>query len=214
MGANVKLVSGFVLISLGLLGAYLFAFPRPADVYALTVAETYDRLAKAELMPGGKSFYGTMQFSTLGNRRDTITWQGQSSHAMRSCKLQLAPWEKDADKTRVTVTCKGGGVSDGAAAGMAHNLFRNAVIERIDSTLDGRAYDKSLAMGSTASGWPGDGVDGSLGTATKNAITMARDVAAMQKEADEAERRRKEQAEWDSYYESDSISFEDQRDHY
>ena len=68
-----------------------------------------------------------------------------------------------------TALCSG---MAGAAAGMVHNMMRNAYIERVDATLTGRPFDKQLAVGSTASGWPDDGIDGSLATAQVKALKM------------------------------------------
>ncbi|OCC23068.1 hypothetical protein MB02_12895 [Croceicoccus estronivorus] len=195
-----KLLFTIVIAALTAGGLYYAISQRqPADVYALPVSDTYQRLRTADLMPGGKSFFGMMAFSSAGDGRDTVTWTGDYSHSHRSCKIDMAPWVEDPAKTKLVVTCAGGALSDGAAAGMAHNMFRAAVIEKIDSTLEGRPFDEQLARGSTASGWPDDGVDGSLATARKNAIEMSREAARMQNELKEQERAAKKQAEWDAF---------------
>ena len=205
-----KFISGGLFVAMAMAALYFFAVRSPSDVYAMPVDQAYDRLAEADLMPGGRSFYGRLDFSTRGNGRNSISWNGTTSHASRSCEIGLAPWDGDEGKTLVTVTCSGGGIGDGAASGMAHNLFRNAVIEKIDSTLEQRPYDERLARGATASGWPGDGVDGSLATARDRAIEMSQEAARMQSAFEEDQRAAAEQAEWDSFYDVEPVSgFED-----
>ncbi len=205
-----KLLAAGVLAAIAAASFYFFVDRRPADVYAMPVGEAYNRLNQADLMQDGKSFIGTMQFNATGNGRDSVSWNGTTSHANRTCKIGLAPWAEDAGQTKVTVNCSGGAVSDGAAAGMAHKFFRFAVIEKVDSTLVGRPYDEARSHGSTAAGWPGDGVDGSLATAQSNAIGMMQDAAKAQRQVEQEESTRKEQAKWDEFYDADPIDYEDQ----
>ncbi len=205
-----KLLAAGVLAAIAAACFYFFVDRRPADVYTMPVAEAYERLSHADLMRDGQSFVGTMQFTSSGNGRDSVSWNGTTSHANRTCKIGLAPWSEDERQTKVSVNCSGGAVSDGAAAGMAHKFFRFAVIEKVDSTLVGRLYDEARSHGSTAAGWPGDGVDGSLATAQSNAIGMMQDAARAQREMEQEDRVRKEEAKWDEFYDADPIDYEDQ----
>ena len=92
-----------------------------------------------------------------------------------------------ADKSRVMAYCNdGGSMSDGAAAGMVSGMQRKALIEHIDATLLKCPFDVKLAQGPTASGWPSDArqPDGSLGTATGEALKMERDMHKMMRQAE------------------------------
>ena len=171
-------VGGFAALAAGLL--YVFVEQKPGDVYDMPVAEAYGRLSTVTLTEDGKGPYGRLATNVAGNGSNQVTWSGSGAHASRRCALALKPFEGDAERTHVTVDCKGGGSpSDGAASGMAHNMHRNKVIELVDATLTGRAYD-AAKVASTSSRWPGDGVDGSLGTAMRQSLEMDRDRAAMQ----------------------------------
>ncbi|MEL6877093.1 MAG: hypothetical protein AAGL68_03225, partial [Pseudomonadota bacterium] len=108
-----------------------------------------------------------------------IVWSNRGAHSSRTCEIKLSPFEDDAAQTHVAIDCKGGSMADGAAAGMTHRLHRESQIERIDSTLTGRPFDRTRA-GSTSARWPGDGVDGSYGTAVKTAIKMDHEMREMQ----------------------------------
>ncbi len=165
--------AGFVAMAAGLL--YVFVDQKPADVYDMPVNQAYGLLTSVDF---GESS-GSVQRTSTGNGSNKVTWHTRGSHVGRSCELALAPFEGNAAQTHVTVTCQGGGAGEGAASGMAHNMHRDGVIERVDATLTGRAYDSARA-GSTASRWPSDGVDGSYGTAVATAIEMDREVREMQ----------------------------------
>ena len=156
---------------------------KPADVYDLPVDRTYELLVNVdfgELSEGQRAV--ELQRTSVGNGFDSVTWRTRASHVSRSCDLKLAPFDGDAARTHITVTCNGGGAGEGAAAGMAHNIYRDSVIERIDATLTGRPFDSARAV-STSSRWPSDGVDGSYGTAVATALEMDREVREMQAEA-------------------------------
>ncbi len=197
---NLLPLAGFGAVGAVLL--YVFVDQKPADVYEMPVSNAYGLLSTATLTEDGKGPYGRLDTSVAGNGSNQIYWSGSGAHASRKCTLQLQPFEGDAARTHVTVDCKGGSMSDGAAAGMAHNMHRNQVIELVDATLTGRAYDPSN-VGEIASRWPGDGVDGSLGTAMGNAIEMDREMRSMQAEAEGIERERAAEAATDDYYASD-----------
>lgn len=188
MGACMKLLFGGVLVAVtaGLL--YVFVDQKPADVFDMPVNAAYAKLQQVDFGPlseGQKVLHTVNKVS--GNGSNQLTWTQTGDMARFSCKIDLAPLPENAARTHVQVTCEGGGAGDGAAAGMVHNMHRNSVIERIDATLTDRAYDPAR-IGSTASRWPGDGVDGSLATAQKEALTMSQDFARMEREA-EAQKR-------------------------
>ncbi|MWV28297.1 hypothetical protein [Aurantiacibacter rhizosphaerae] len=173
---NILAGAGFAAVAAGLL--YVFVDQKPADVYDMPVDQAYGLLTSVDF---GESKGDVMRTST-GNGSNKVTWRTRGSHVGRACDLALAPFEGDAARTHVTVTCQGGGAGEGAAAGMAHNMHRDNVIERLDARLTGRAFD-SARVGSTASRWPSDGVDGSYGTAVSKAIEMDREVREMQAES-------------------------------
>ena len=186
-----------------LAGVLLFVFveQKPADVYDMPVKDAYLKLSRVdfgELTRGQKA--AGIEYSVSGNGKNTVYWTTQGSHVRQKCDLMLAPLPDDAGKTHVTVHCAGGSASAGAAAGMLHNSMRNTVIERVDATLTGRPFDKSRA-GETASRWPGDGVDGSYGTAVNTALKMDAEVRKMQRDSQEYAAERAEQAKWDAFNE-------------
>ena len=173
--------TGFIGLAAGLL--YIFVDQKPADVYDMPVQNAYALLVNpdfGDLSDGAKAL--NTQRSAVGNGRDKVTWRTSGSHSRRECALQLAPFEGDASRTHITVTCQGGGAGEGAAAGMAHNMHRNRVIERVDATLTGRPFDPQR-VGSTASRWPGDGVDGSYAGAVNSAMQMDMEMKKMEAEA-------------------------------
>jgi hypothetical protein len=165
----------FIVMAVGTVATlgYVVGTRQPADVYAMPMNEVYAKLVKVDFGPpeGAEDVLHTKK-TARGNGSNRVTWTQIGDMAAFECKMDLAPLPDDAAKTHVTVTCGGGGAGDGAAAGMVHNMMRNAYIERVDATLTGRPFDKQLAVGSTASGWPDDGVDGSLATAQVKALEM------------------------------------------
>jgi hypothetical protein len=162
---------------------YFFVSPRPADVYPMPMSEAYTKLVHVDFgeMGEGEKALDTTK-TAKGNGKNKVTWIRKGDMSYQECKLDLAPLPEDAAQTHVTVTCEGGGVGDGAAAGMVHNLMRDMVIERVDATLTNRPYDKQRAS-ATASLWPGDGVDGSLATAQAEALKMDSEMHKLQNEA-------------------------------
>ena len=162
--------------------ALMFANRQPADVYAMPVNEVYARLANVDFgsLGEGERTLNTVK-TARGNGTNMVTWTERGDMAGFECQLGMRPWEEDTNNTLVSVTCAGGGAGDGAAAGMVHNMHRNEVIERIDATLTGRQFSPERA-GAAAEGWPGDGVDGSLGAATDRAFEMQNEMQQMRRE--------------------------------
>ena len=177
-----RILIGAVIVAA--LALFFFVKQQPGDVYSMPVAEAYEKLAtiKFEPLSEGQKALNTER-SITGNGPGKLIWSEHGDMAALLCDLALAPLPKDAGKTHITVTCKGGGAGDGAAAGMVHNMQRSRVIEHIDAALTGRQFDPKRAA-ATASRWPGDGVDGSLATATNKAIQMDADMHKMQQEAE------------------------------
>lgn len=147
-----------------------------ADVFDMPVADASAKLAAVSYDGQSRIFYGSMpiQASRVGSNR--VNWISDNGSAHYECAIDLAAPEGEPGQTHVAVSCKGGGAGDGAAAGMAGNMFRNAIIEMVDSTLRDRAFDASLA-GSTAARWPAD--PGAGDTSLKGAIA---DAARMDRE--------------------------------
>lgn len=193
------LIAGGFIAAAVATGTYAFLNRQPADVYSMPVEQVYGKLAAVRARGGDGTFIGAATISASGNGKDVVHWTSTAPHSARECTLKLARHQSDAAKTHVSVTCRGGSLSDGAAAGMAHNLFRNAIIEKLDSTLNGRPFDPRRSMGATAASWPDDGVDGSYGTAVKQAIRMQNDFAEMDRRSREAEREESRQREWDEF---------------
>ena len=182
VGALMKLlVGGGLLVGAAAL-LYVFVDRQPAVVFDMQVKDAYIKLTNVDFCPmsEGQVALNTVKKAT-GNGKDKVVWLQQGDMARYECAIDLAALPDNAAKTHVTVTCSGGGAGDGAAAGMVHNMHRNGVIERIDATLTGRPFD-SDKIGSTASRWPGDGVDGSLATAQKEALQMSADMAKMERD--------------------------------
>lgn len=186
IGCTAALVGGSVLLS---------ACSKP-DVYALSLSEAYKRLDAAQIEPSGSGVFGRLETTVSGNSADEITWSAGGSMSGHACTMQLK--KVDDSHTHVTVDCKGGSASSGAAAGMEHALIRNRVIEMVDATLTGRTFDPARAGGITAARWPGDGVDGSYAGAVSAAIKMDSDMRKERREYEAAVREREAQmiAEW------------------
>ncbi len=176
-----RILIGAVLAAAVLL--FFFVKRQPADVYTMPVAEAYEKLVSIQFEPmsEGQKVLHTER-SITGDGPGKLVWSEHGDMAALRCELTLAPLPNDAKQTHVTVTCEGGGAGEGAAAGMAHNMERDRVIEHVDAALTGRPFDPKRA-GATASRWPGDGVDGSLATATNKAMKMDAEAHAMQEEA-------------------------------
>lgn len=209
-----NLLAGGALVAVGAGLFYFLVEQKPADVYDMPVSDAYSLLTKVDF---GKRTEGEqaaqISYSSRGNGRDKVFWGISGSHTRRQCDIQLTPFEGDAARTHVAIACQGGGAGEGAAAGIAHNMVRNRMIERIDATLTGREYDVTR-VGASSSRWPGDGVDGSLGTAAGKALEMNAEMNKMQREW-EAEQRAanspeaRNQAEMDAFYASADSDYSD-----
>ncbi len=185
---NIFAIGGLGTLTAGLL--YVFVDQTPAQVYDQSVPQVYQALTATDLGASTAPEWSSLQTKVSGNGTDTIFWTTQTSHSGRQCRINLAPFEGDDSKTHISINCKGGGAGDGAAAGMAHNMARDRMIERIDSLLTDREFDAARA-GATAARWPGDGVDGSMGTAMKKSLEMNSEMNKMAAEMqEEAQRNR------------------------
>ncbi len=144
------------------------------DEYDISRKQAYDKLMTATIESSGNGPFFRLETTIDGNGGTEVVYDASGSMAHHACTMALS--EVAPERTKVAVTCQGGGAGDGAAAGMVHNMMRNRVIELVDATLDGRPFDPELAEGSTAYRWPGDGVDGSIATAAKDALKMEADM--------------------------------------
>ncbi len=154
--------------------ALLVAACGPGNVYKMTTQEAYDKLVAAPVDHTPKGPFGVHQVTAGGDGSTTIHWSAAEGFGTPLCEANLTP--EGTDKTKVMVYCGGGG--EGAAAGMMQNMYRNAIIEHIDATLKGRAFDYQAAQGSTASSWPNDPrqADASMAGAAVDALKMERDM--------------------------------------
>ena len=118
------------------------------DVYPISLRDAYTRLHVVEIPPSGDGPFFRLNTAVSGNGADEVVWAASGSMAMHTCTMTLS--KIAAESTHVTVTCDGGSAGSGAAAGMEHNMIRNRVIEMVDATLKGRAFNPDLAAGSTA----------------------------------------------------------------
>lgn len=144
------------------------------DEYAMSRKDAYDKLMTAKIESSGTGPFFRLETTIDGNGGSEVIYDASGSMAHHACTMKLT--ELAADNTKVAVICEGGGAGDGAAAGMAHHMIRNRVIELVDATLTSRPFDPQRDEGSTAYRWPNDGVDGSVGTAAKNALKMEADI--------------------------------------
>lgn len=175
------------IIAVAALAATVSACAAP-DEYPMSRQHAYEKLVAAKIVPGGNGPFFRLETDIRGNGLSEVTYDASGSMARHVCTMRLAALAED--RTKVAVTCEGGGAGDGAAGGMVHNMIRNRVIELVDATLKGRPFDPELAGGSTAYRWPDDGVDGSFVGAAAQAVKMdadmRRDIAEMENEAREA----------------------------
>lgn len=197
---NWMTMGGLGALTVGLF--YMFVEQKPADIYDMPVLQAYALLSNAKFEPMTQSGVAAdLQRSASGNGRDTIYWSLTGSHVARKCEISLVPADGDEARTHVSVNCRGGAPSDGAAQGITHNYHRNAVIERIDATLTGRPFDASRAA-ETAFLWPDDGVEGGYVSAAKKAVEMDREMRQMGSESAERKDARLRKAQLDNFYAS------------
>lgn len=174
---------------LGAVLASLLAGCAEPDEYPLSRKQAYDKLLSARIEPSGDGPFFRLRTTITGNGGSEVTYDALGDMAHRICHMHLT--ELEPELTKVKVTCEGGGAGEGAAAGMAHNMVRNRVIELVDATLKGRPFNPDLAGGSTAYRWPSDGVDGSFAGAASQALKqdmeMRRNMAEAERAATETE---------------------------
>jgi hypothetical protein len=165
-------------------GVYMHGPIGEANVYAMPAEQAYEKLATTNIEPSGTGPFGRLDTVTSGDGKSSVTWTASGAHARIKCSATITPAEA---QSRVDVSCGGGGPSDGAAGGMLMKLTRNALIEHIDSTLTGRAYDPVLARGPTAGRWPEDVVHhAGYAEAVSQAHEMSAETQAMTEEIDQA----------------------------
>jgi len=179
----------YLLLAGAFLGVIGYAWMSSGDpnVYPLSQAQAYQKLTNANIPSDGHSAFGTLKYSASGNGDSKVYWNGSGgTFAMAHCEAEITP--EGASKSRIMAFCNSGGASDGAAAGMLSGMQRRALIEHIDATLNGRAFDPRRAQGETAARWPTDShqPDGSYGTMVAGALKMDRDMHNMQRDADAA----------------------------
>jgi hypothetical protein len=172
-----NLWAGLGVMVVGAGAVYFFGGQRPGDVFPMPVSEAYAKLSNPSFASApGKNPYNDKTIVN-GNGKDRVIW----TNAQR-CVIDLKPAPKDADETLVAVNCNGGAsLSDGAASGMVHNMMRSRTLEMVDATLTGRVFENGK-VGSIAARWPGDGVDGSMGTAMGQALKMSSEMGKMERE--------------------------------
>jgi hypothetical protein len=141
-------------------GIYLYTSRTPADVYPMPVNAAYARLVDVDFGPmsEGEVALDTKKTAS-GNDKDVVTWVHHGDMAHYECTMWLRPLPDDTAKTHVAVSCDGGGAGDGAAAGMAKNLYRSGIVKRVDATLRGIPYVKGELGSMSVPGWPDEGVD-------------------------------------------------------
>lgn len=103
---------------LGIAGmALLLAGCGEANVYPMERTDAYRLLSTVKIEPSGTGVFGRLDASVSGRRPSKVTWRASGSHARRECVISLN--EVEPERTRVDVTCNGGGAGDGAAGGLA-----------------------------------------------------------------------------------------------
>lgn len=151
------------------------------NLYSMSADQAYAKLVDAKIERSGKGPFGTLPIAAVGDGSGTIKYMVTG---MKMCEANIAA---EGDKSRISAFCDQGG--EGAAAGMTQNLMRSRLIEHIDATLNDRAFDPRLALGTTAGSWPEDPrqPNGSIGAAATEALKMERDIKRDLKEMEEAQ---------------------------
>ena len=149
---------------------YMHGGLREANVYAMPVADAYQRLGSAVIEPSGTGPFGRLTTVVTRDPPDTVVWTATGSHGGYRCEITITPAESDS--SRIDLDCGGGSMSSGAAIRMEREMMRKRVIEQIDATLEGRPFDPVRARGATAARWPSSGEDASLGSAVREAGEM------------------------------------------
>ena len=166
----------FVLLAVAIFLAGCDVLIGTPNVYKLPVARAYQKLMAVTIKPSGNGPFYRLETESSGKRNQSVEWTAKGSHAGFRCVASLTPLE--AERTRMDVSCQGGGASDGAAAGLVVKMIRNRVIELVDATLKDRPFDPKKADGATADFWPKDVIDhGNSATAAAKALEMDRQMA-------------------------------------
>ena len=134
--------------------------------------DAYIRLARVQIEPSKSAPFMSLEMPVSGNGLSTLRFGADDESYGFGCTAKLN--EIAPVKTKVTLTCDRGAteaIAHGAEDGVLHAMMRHRLIELIDATLKGRAYNVERAN-STAARWPGDGVDGSIGGAVAQALKM------------------------------------------
>lgn len=168
----------------GLGPAMLLAGCGAADEYAIPRKEVYLRLARIQMEPSPQAPFGNRPMDVRGNGLNRITFGADEDAPGFGCIADLA--EPAPGRTKIKLTCHGA-AGEGASDGMAHSMMRNSLIELIDASIDGRAYQPGYAA-ATAAGWPGDGNDGSYAGMVASAIKMDADIKRDIRESEMRER--------------------------
>ena len=122
------------------------------NVYDLPAAEAYERLAAAQIDRSARGPFGTREVRISRMAPDRVSWSSSSSHDGRRCDATIVAISETS--SRVDLACGSAAAGGGVSSPMEVNQTRKALIELIDSTLEGRPYDHKLARGATAAGWP------------------------------------------------------------
>jgi hypothetical protein len=153
------------------------------DTYDMPVAQTYEKLAEMDLEDVEGPFEERHAIKLTRKENESLRWKSTET-GMIDCVANLSA--VDTARTRVAVSCNGVGQMPGWIAKQA----RADVIEKIDSTLRGRPYDKKNAP-LTASRYPADvvkhaGFAQEFGQAyagsVKQAFETQREIAQMERE--------------------------------
>lgn len=142
----IKVVFGGIVAMAALGSTYVVGFRPPADEFALSRAQVYERLAAAPLhaaLPHAArdgAFHG-LPVNVHGDGLADLRWDSGG----QACTLKLTRLAEAS--TRVAVACTG---VDSASAGH----LRDRVIELAEATLTGRAFNPQKADGATAYRWP------------------------------------------------------------
>jgi len=173
----------YLLLAGAFLGVIGYAWMGSGDpnVYGMSQAEAYQKLRAAPVAKGKGSPFGNLETSVSGDGDKKVYWNASGTFSSNHCEAEVTP---EGSKSRITAFCNGGGASDGAAAGMVSGMERRALIEHIDATLKGRAFDPRKANGETAARWPSDArqPDGSYGTMVGDALKMEHDIRKMERD--------------------------------
>ena len=155
-----------IICVIALLGS-LLAGCGNANVYDLPPDQVYARLI--ELRQGTPSVVEVkgVRKAVHGTPGQSVTWVTDYAHSYYECTAYLTP--EGSTRTSVNVGCsdknapaklavakaiaEAGAAKTGVPVGGSLDGVRNRYIELVDSTLDGRPFDKGRA-GSQVMGWP------------------------------------------------------------